>query len=82
MVNILHSCKLVLMYICLTREKQIRAIEESFEAAKLPPVHQTKRGIEAEWVLPLFPYFERYTYYINFLFTGSKNLSVMLLCTR
>ncbi|KAJ4803693.1 RNA polymerase II-associated factor 1 [Rhynchospora pubera] len=41
------------------REKQIRAIEESFEAAKLPPVHQTKRGMEAEWVLPLFPYFER-----------------------
>ncbi|XP_078173144.1 hydroxyproline-rich glycoprotein family protein isoform X1 [Carex rostrata] len=41
------------------REKQIRAIGESFEAAKLPPVHQTNREMEAEWVLPLFPYFER-----------------------
>ncbi|KAJ3692593.1 hypothetical protein LUZ60_011688 [Juncus effusus] len=42
------------------REKQIRAIEESFEAAKLPPAHQSKPGMEAEWVLPLFPYFDRY----------------------
>jgi hypothetical protein len=62
------------MCYCLTREKQIRAIEESFEAAKLPPVHQTKHEMEAEWVLPLFPCFERYTNCISFLYTSSKNL--------
>ncbi|KAL5231231.1 hypothetical protein ABZP36_030007 [Zizania latifolia] len=42
------------------REKQIKAIEESFRAAKSHPVHQTKRGMEAEWVLPLLPDFDRY----------------------
>ncbi|XP_072967509.1 protein PAF1 homolog [Typha angustifolia] len=42
------------------REKKIQAIEESFKAAKLPPVHQTKPAMEAEWVLPLLPDFDRY----------------------
>ncbi|EEC82925.1 hypothetical protein OsI_27878 [Oryza sativa Indica Group] len=42
------------------REKQIKAIEDSFRAAKSRPVHQTKRGMEAEWVLPLLPDFDRY----------------------
>ncbi|WOL18973.1 hypothetical protein Cni_G27770 [Canna indica] len=43
-----------------SREKQIQAIEESFKAAKLPPVHQTKPGLEPEEVLPLLPCFDRY----------------------
>ncbi|XP_020114495.1 protein PAF1 homolog [Ananas comosus] len=43
-----------------SREKQIQAIEESFKAAKLPPVHQTKPAMEAEWVQPLLPDFDRY----------------------
>ncbi|XP_066330425.1 protein PAF1 homolog [Miscanthus floridulus] len=42
------------------REKQIKAIEESFRAAKSRPVHQTKRGMQAEWVMPLLPDFDRY----------------------
>ncbi|KAF8712947.1 hypothetical protein HU200_028733 [Digitaria exilis] len=42
------------------REKQIKAIEESFRAAKSQPVHQTKRGMKAEWVMPLLPDFDRY----------------------
>ncbi|TVU42860.1 hypothetical protein EJB05_09283 [Eragrostis curvula] len=42
------------------REKQIKAIEESFRAAKSRPVHQTKRGMPLEWVMPLLPNFERY----------------------
>ncbi|CAO2205813.1 unnamed protein product [Urochloa humidicola] len=42
------------------REKKIKAIEESFRAAKSRPVHQTKRGMEAEWVMPLLPDFDRY----------------------
>ncbi|EES14574.1 protein PAF1 homolog [Sorghum bicolor] len=42
------------------REKQIKAIEESFKAAKSRPVHQTKRGMQAEWVMPLLPDFDRY----------------------
>ncbi|XP_062191391.1 protein PAF1 homolog [Phragmites australis] len=42
------------------REKQIKAIEESFRAAKSRPVHQTKHGMQPEWVMPLLPDFERY----------------------
>ncbi|WVZ94998.1 hypothetical protein U9M48_040813 [Paspalum notatum var. saurae] len=42
------------------REKQIKAIEESFKAAKSRPVHQTKRGMQLEWVMPLLPDFDRY----------------------
>ncbi|KAK3121066.1 hypothetical protein QOZ80_8BG0645480 [Eleusine coracana subsp. coracana] len=42
------------------REKQIKAIEESFKAAKSRPVHPTKRGVELDWVMPLLPNFDRY----------------------
>ncbi|KAJ1267360.1 hypothetical protein BS78_07G050000 [Paspalum vaginatum] len=42
------------------REKQIKAIEESFRAAKSRPVHQTRRGMQLEWVMPLLPDFDRY----------------------
>uniref|UniRef100_R7W1L3 RNA polymerase II-associated factor 1-like protein n=1 Tax=Aegilops tauschii TaxID=37682 RepID=R7W1L3_AEGTA len=40
--------------------KRIKAIAESFKAAKSRPVHQTKRGMEPEFVLPLVPDFDRY----------------------
>ncbi|XP_037410853.1 protein PAF1 homolog [Triticum dicoccoides] len=42
------------------RQKRIKAIAESFKAAKSRPVHQTKRGMEPEFVLPLVPDFDRY----------------------
>ncbi|KAG6531668.1 hypothetical protein ZIOFF_005484 [Zingiber officinale] len=42
------------------REKQIQAIEESFRAAKLPPVHQSKPGLEPVEILPLLPFFDKY----------------------
>ncbi|XP_042435739.1 protein PAF1 homolog isoform X1 [Zingiber officinale] len=43
-----------------SREKQIQAIEESFRAAKLPPVHQSKPGLEPVEILPLLPFFDKY----------------------
>ncbi|XP_038971465.1 protein PAF1 homolog [Phoenix dactylifera] len=42
------------------REKQIQAIEESFEAAQLPPIHQTNPKLQAVEILPLLPNFDRY----------------------
>jgi RNA polymerase II-associated factor 1 len=42
------------------RQKRIKSISESFRAAKSRPVHQTKRGMEPEFVLPLVPDFDRY----------------------
>ncbi|CAA6659867.1 unnamed protein product [Spirodela intermedia] len=42
------------------RDKQIEAIEESFRAAKLRPVHQTNPRLEPVEVLPLLPDFDRY----------------------
>ncbi|XP_077245490.1 protein PAF1 homolog [Tasmannia lanceolata] len=42
------------------REKQIQAIEESFKASKLRPVHQTNPNLEPVEILPLLPYFDRY----------------------
>ncbi|KAM0872822.1 hypothetical protein ACQ4PT_038466 [Festuca glaucescens] len=42
------------------RQKRIKAIAESFRAAKSRPVHQTKRGMEPDFVLPLVPDFDRY----------------------
>lgn len=41
------------------RDKQIEAIEESFRAAKLRPVHQTNPRLEPVEVLPLLPDFDR-----------------------
>uniref|UniRef100_A0ACD5ZZP4 Uncharacterized protein n=1 Tax=Avena sativa TaxID=4498 RepID=A0ACD5ZZP4_AVESA len=42
------------------RQKRIKAISESFRAAKTRPVHQTKRWMEPDFVLPLVPDFDRY----------------------
>ncbi|KAK4269316.1 hypothetical protein QN277_022488 [Acacia crassicarpa] len=42
------------------RERQIKEIEASFEAAKLPPVHATNKNLYPVEVLPLLPDFERY----------------------
>lgn len=42
------------------RERQIKEIEASFEACKLPPVHATNKNLEPVEVLPLLPDFERY----------------------
>ncbi|XP_077248183.1 protein PAF1 homolog isoform X2 [Tasmannia lanceolata] len=42
------------------REKQIQAIEDSFKASKLCPVHQTNPNLEPVEILPLLPYFDRY----------------------
>ncbi|RWR87847.1 protein PAF1 [Cinnamomum micranthum f. kanehirae] len=42
------------------REKQIQAIEESFKAAKLAPVHQTNPNLKPVEILPLLPNFDRY----------------------
>ncbi|GLT65915.1 hypothetical protein SLA2020_383150 [Shorea laevis] len=41
------------------RERQIKAIEASFEASKLPPVHATNKNLKPEKVMPLFPDFDR-----------------------
>jgi hypothetical protein len=37
------------------KQKQIQLINESFEAAKLPPKHPTNPKLRAEEILPLFP---------------------------
>lgn len=44
------------------RDQQIKAIEESFKAAKLRPKHLTKPELEAVEILPLLPDFDRYYY--------------------
>ncbi|KAK8965623.1 hypothetical protein KSP40_PGU021686 [Platanthera guangdongensis] len=43
-----------------SREKQIQAIEESFKASKLPPVHQTNPSLKPAKIMPLLPDFDRY----------------------
>ncbi|XP_054781423.1 protein PAF1 homolog [Prosopis cineraria] len=42
------------------RERQIKEIEASFEAAKLPPVHATNKNLYPVEVLPLLPDIERH----------------------
>ncbi|XP_061359135.1 protein PAF1 homolog [Gastrolobium bilobum] len=42
------------------RERQIKEIEASFEAAKSRPVHATKKDLDPVEVLPLLPDFDRY----------------------
>ncbi|CAN1168347.1 Protein PAF1 homolog [Linum perenne] len=42
------------------RERQIKEIEASFEACKLPPVHATNKNLRPVEVLPLIPDFDRY----------------------
>lgn len=42
------------------REKQMQAIEESFKASKLHPVHQSNPNLEPVEIWPLLPDFERY----------------------
>ncbi|KDP40860.1 hypothetical protein JCGZ_24859 [Jatropha curcas] len=41
------------------RESQIKAIEASFEASKLPPVHATNKKLKPVEILPLLPDFDR-----------------------
>ncbi|KAG8656431.1 protein PAF1 homolog isoform X2 [Manihot esculenta] len=42
------------------RESQIKEIEASFEASKLPPVHATNKNLRPVEILPLLPDFARY----------------------
>ncbi|KAJ4831087.1 Protein PAF1 [Turnera subulata] len=42
------------------RERQIKEIEASFEANKLPPVHATNKSLRPVEILPLVPDFDRY----------------------
>ncbi|XP_043696194.1 protein PAF1 homolog [Telopea speciosissima] len=42
------------------REKQIQAIEASFEACKSLPVHATNKSLQPVEILPLLPDFDRY----------------------
>ncbi|KAJ7951710.1 RNA polymerase II-associated, Paf1 [Quillaja saponaria] len=42
------------------RERQIKEIEASFEAAKKPPVHATNKDLYPVEVMPLLPDFDRY----------------------
>ncbi|KAL3143939.1 hypothetical protein ABBQ32_003754 [Trebouxia sp. C0010 RCD-2024] len=52
-----------------SREAQMDAIEASFEAAQLPPVHQTKPGMKALKVLPVLPDADRMHHsYVNMVF--------------
>lgn len=41
------------------RESQIKAIQASFEASKLPPVHATNKNLKPVEILPLLPDFAR-----------------------
>ncbi|KAK0597538.1 hypothetical protein LWI29_026313 [Acer saccharum] len=43
-----------------SRERQIKEIEATFEASKLPPVHATNKNLHAVEIMPLLPDFERY----------------------
>ncbi|DBA95535.1 hypothetical protein WJX82_011579 [Trebouxia sp. C0006] len=52
-----------------TRETQLEAIQASFEAAQLPPVHQTKPSMKALKILPVLPDAERSHHsYVNMVF--------------
>lgn len=42
------------------RERQIKEIEASFEANKLPPVHANNKSLRPVEILPLVPDFDRY----------------------
>ena len=44
----------------LSRERQIKEIDASFEAAKLHPVHATNKDLYPVEILPLLPDFDRY----------------------
>ena len=48
------------------RERQIREIEASFEAAKSDPVHATNKDLYPVEVMPLLPDFDRYGTIYNF----------------
>lgn len=68
-------------YLYIFREKQIQAIEESFKASKLPPVHQTKPTLKPKGILPLLPYFDRYVLKCIFSLYCNEDLYVPLCCT-
>ncbi|KAG0473339.1 hypothetical protein HPP92_015196 [Vanilla planifolia] len=57
------------------REKQIQAIEDSFKASKLLPVHQTNRSLKPMKILPLLPDFDRNQTFQNFLDVGLEPLA-------
>lgn len=48
------------------RERQIREIEASFEAAKSDPVHATNKDLYPVEIMPLLPDFDRYDTIYNF----------------
>ena len=73
------KCWVVLVflnYLYIFREKQIQAIEESFKASKLPPVHQTKPTLKPKRILPLLPYFDRYVLNCKFNLYCNEDLFV------
>ncbi|KAJ6826245.1 putative protein PAF1-like protein [Iris pallida] len=43
-----------------SRERQIKAIQESFKASKLHPVHQSKPSLKPVEIMPLLPDLDRY----------------------
>ncbi|KAL5757753.1 hypothetical protein ACOSP7_020364 [Xanthoceras sorbifolium] len=43
-----------------SRERQIKEIEATFEASKLPPVHATNKNLHPVEIMPLLPDFDRY----------------------
>lgn len=47
-------------YCLVSRERQIKDIEASFEACKSRPVHATNKTLQPVEVLPLLPYFDRF----------------------
>lgn len=70
------------------RERQIQAIEESFKATKLVPVHQSKPKLKPVKVLPLLPDFDRFNdQFVTVNFDGeptadSENYSKLPKSTR
>jgi hypothetical protein len=50
---------LMVYFSLVSRERQIKDIEASFEACKSRPVHATNKNLQPVEVLPLLPYFDR-----------------------
>lgn len=50
---------LMVSFSLVSRERQIKDIEASFEACKSRPVHATNKSLQPVEVLPLLPYFDR-----------------------
>ncbi|KAF9690098.1 hypothetical protein SADUNF_Sadunf01G0160500 [Salix dunnii] len=57
------------------RERQIKEIQASFEANKLPPVHATNKNLHPVEILPLLPDFDRYEdKYVTAAFDGAPTV--------